>query len=440
MKNISLRNALMASAVACLVYGAPAFATEGYFQNGAGAKSKAVAGADVAAADDAMGASLNPAGIVGIGDELALSATLFNPVRGFKGTTQTGYPSFTPDGKVESSLNYFPVPAFGYVRQIDDMSAFAVNMYGNGGMTTSYNDKLARTVYTSPETSMPCEGVFCGGKVGVNLTQLFVSATYARKLNDKVTVGVSPMFAYQMFKSYGLGMFDQMGAMYGATPGYMTNNGFDDSHGFGVKIGLEAKLTPNLDLGISYQPKINMSRFKSYSGLFADRGDFDIPDDLNVGFAYKLNDNTKFLLAYRHIGYSDVGAIGNSTSAPAWFGMAGGPGFGWDDVDVYKLGVIHKLNDAITLRGGISSNNNPIGPEDVTLNILAPGVQKLHLAGGVNYKTSDANSFDFGITYSPESKVRGIEVTPAGANPYHTNELYMHQLEVTFGWVHKFGK
>ncbi len=42
---------------------APAQATEGYFQHGNGAVSKALAGAGVAYSQDAMGQVLNPAGL-----------------------------------------------------------------------------------------------------------------------------------------------------------------------------------------------------------------------------------------------------------------------------------------------------------------------------------------------------------------------------------------
>ena len=48
----------------------PAFATEGYFQYGFGARQKALAGAGVADGRDATTASLNPAGLVNAPVEL----------------------------------------------------------------------------------------------------------------------------------------------------------------------------------------------------------------------------------------------------------------------------------------------------------------------------------------------------------------------------------
>ena len=71
------------------------------------------------------------------------------------------------------------------------------------------------------------------------------------------------------------------------------------------------------------------------------------------------------------------------------FGATGGPGFGWHDVNVFKVGLQYKVNDQWTLRAGYAYNNNPVQPADVMLNILAPGVVKHHITAGATYKMSD---------------------------------------------------
>ena len=53
-----------------------AFATEGYFTHGAGARNKALAGAGVADGRDATALITNPAGMVGNGTELTVSVSL----------------------------------------------------------------------------------------------------------------------------------------------------------------------------------------------------------------------------------------------------------------------------------------------------------------------------------------------------------------------------
>jgi long-chain fatty acid transport protein len=407
-----------------------ASATEGYFMNGIGAKSKALAGADIAKADDAMGASLNPAGIIGVDSQISFGISAFNPNRGFTGITVPNTGAFTPDGKIESEAKLFPVPSFGYIRKLSDRSAFALNVYGNGGMNTTYKDALNRNI------GMPCAGVFCAGNSGVNLNQLYVAATYATKVGNNLQIGISPIYALQSFEADGLQVF----SMYSSAPTKMTNNETDYSHGFGVKIGIQGQIAPDVTLAAVYQPKMNMSEFEEYAGLFADHGDFDIPENYSIGIAVKYSPKTDVMIGYRHISYSQIGAIGNSTSAQLPFGFVGGPGFGWEDVDTLKIGIENKYNEKLTLRGGVSFNNNPVGNEDVTLNILAPGVQTKHFTFGGTLNLSAANSLDFALMYSPKSKVTGNEVTPNGFNPYHTITLEMNQVEATFSFVHKFAK
>lgn len=429
MKKISIKTLSMAALIISLGTGTSAFATEGYFMNGVGAASKAVAGADIANAHNALASANNPAGILGAGDVLEVGVSLFSPKRGFTGRTAPNMGAFTPNGEVTSGQDYFPVPAFGYVKQLDANSAISLAAFGNGGMNTTYGDVFPRNV------GFPCSGVFCMGKSGVSLNQLYVTGTYARRLNENISIGISPTYVLQAFKASGLGAF----AGVSSSPANMTNRNYDWSSGFGVRLGAEIALSENFRIGASFQPKINMSEFDAYAGLFADKGDFDIPANYSLGIAMDASDKLTLMLGYRHIAYSDVNSVGNSGQTPLPFGAANGPGFGWDDVDTVKLGMEYKTSDEWTWRAGISNNNNPIGPEDVTLNILAPGVVELHLTGGFAHDMGNGNAIEAAFMYAPESKVRGIEVTPQGANPAQTIELNMHQFEATISWAHKFG-
>ncbi len=85
------------------------------------------------------------------------------------------------------------------------------------------------------------------------------------------------------------------------------------------------------------------------------------------------------------INYSGVAAVGNPSSNQAPLGAANGPGFGWKNVDIVKIGVAWRLSDAWTLRAGYNKGDNPIAPADVSFNILAPGVVKTHYTAGFTY-------------------------------------------------------
>ncbi len=415
------------AAAATLLMVSTASATEGYFAHGYGARQSAMAGAGVADATDAMALSINPAGITSGGDQFSLGATVFSPRRGFTVSPGGG---FLPVGETESDSDYFVIPNVGLVRQIDSRSAVSIAAYGNGGMNTDYGN-VSRSF---PECGGG-SGIFCGGGAGVDLSQLFITVGYARRLTDNFSVGIAPIFAYQMFEARGLGAF----AGASVSPSNMTDNGVDTSSGFGVRVGADLELGQHFSLGGSYQSSISMSEMSDYSGLFEGRGSFDIPSNYQVGIAVEPMDGLTLVADYRHINYSEVAAVGNSTTKTTLFGSSGGPGFGWDDVDAFKVGAEYDATDQLVLRLGVGYNENPIGSEDVTLNVLAPGVMEQHFTGGFTYQASDSNALDFAVMFAPESTVSGPEMTPVGATGRRV-ELDMTQFAVTIGWTHTLGQ
>ena len=109
-------------------------ATEGYFQYGYGARQGALAGAGVADSRDAMSLSLNPAGLVDVGRQFQIGASLFMPYRSYT-ATGTG---FIAPGSFDSGSNYFVVPNIAYSSPIDGDSAWGLTLFGNGGMNTNW--------------------------------------------------------------------------------------------------------------------------------------------------------------------------------------------------------------------------------------------------------------------------------------------------------------
>ena len=142
-------------AFAGLLIAGTASATEGYFQNGVGARHKAMAGAGSADAKDATATSINPAGLVHADHELSIAASIFIPDRGFTGS---GGPGFTPVGEFDGNeTSFFVVPDVSYARPWGENGAIGLALVGNGGMNTDY------AAITNPACG-PGNGVFCGGK------------------------------------------------------------------------------------------------------------------------------------------------------------------------------------------------------------------------------------------------------------------------------------
>jgi long-chain fatty acid transport protein len=407
-----------------------ASATEGYFQHGYGARNKALGGAGAADSRDSTAVSLNPAGLVHVENEFTAAISAFSPRREFEGGPTGGFPTFTPAGTVESDSNWFAIPNLSASYRLApnpfvDVIGFSV--YGSGGMNTDYPGVARAGPPGTPS------GIFFGGPLGVDLQQALISVAFAKTIAPGVSVGVAPIIARQQIKLRGLDLF----TLGSSDPGYVTDNGTDVTWGAGVRGGVEWAVTPSVRLGVSGNSPIWSKEFDKYRGLFAEQGDFDIPASIQAGIAVDVTPNLTFLADYRHIWFGSVASIANPSTNAALLGSDNGPGFGWDDVDVVKLGVEWRSSPTLTLRAGYSYATNPISSRDVQFNILAPAVVQHHITAGFEYKVDKAWSVEFAGLYAPEETTSGYEIPPG--NPGHAIDISMYQFEATLGVKYKFG-
>jgi long-chain fatty acid transport protein len=336
-------------------------------------------------------------------------------------------------GTVESDNTLFLIPNFGRNWMLDANSSIGLSIYANGGMNTKWN---------AADTGGP--GVFSSaafglgdGTAGVDLAQMFFSGTYASKMSSTSSWGASVIFAYQKFKAYGLEAFGANG--FSSDASNLTNKGYDDSTGFGLKVGVQGEVSPGISLGASYQSEIAMSEFDKYKGLFAEQGDFDIPATANAGLAWKITPTSVLTFEIQKIWYSKVKAVGNPLMpnlTTALLGDSGGAGFGWKDIDIFRLGYQWESSPGMTWRVGYIDNDQPIASSEVLFNILAPAVQEQHITFGLTKQMDKNSEFTFAAMYSPEEKVSGPN--PLEAPGAQTIELKMKQYELGVAWGWKF--
>jgi long-chain fatty acid transport protein len=264
----------------------------------------------------------------------------------------------------------------------------------------------------------------------------------AYKLAPQHSIGVSLLLGYQQFKAYGLQAFDNAPGFppFTSAPGSVTNNGYSRSNGIGLRLGYLGRLSDKLTVGAAWAPKMNMSRFDGYKGLFAEQGDFDIPSHYSVGLAFMPTPSVTVALDYQRINYSDVASVSNPSMVPQPLGADGGPGFGWDDINVVKLGVQWQATDRWTLRAGYDHGGNPISGKDVTFNILAPGVMTSHYTAGFSWAMDATNDISGSFMMAPRQSVSGSSLFNAvlgpGAGGTETDRMRQYSLGVA--WSHKF--
>jgi len=446
MNQSVLRSATAAFAV-CLIAPDTLYATNGYAPLGWGTQSKAMGGVATALPQDTLVTATNPAGMAFIGTRLDVGVSFFSPSdRGYEANAdysvdpETGNATgpFVTPGRYESDRDWFLIPSFGYNRELDERSSIGFAVYGNGGMNTTYRD---RAVWENFAVS---DSLSATTPTGINLEQLFFELPYSYKFgNGRQAVGIAPIFALQSFEAKGLEPFKAT-SLY---PDKVTNNGEEWSYGFGLHLGWYGEINEKLALGLSYRSKTWMTDLDDYKGLFANGGEFDIPATLNFGVAYKVRPDVTLAFDYQHIFYDEIDAIANSndkdltpcfTESPKpsyCLGGEDGLGFGWDSMDIFKLGVRYDYNEKLSFMGGVSYNTEFSEGRQALFNVLAPATIRWHFTLGATYNHSSTDAFNIALAYMPTEELDG---TSPSITQTQTGSIFMEQQEIEVSWSHRF--
>jgi long-chain fatty acid transport protein len=469
-------------------------ATNGYMSHAYSPTSKGMAGAGEAALpQDSLSIVGNPAGLTRLGQRLDVGLSWFSPHRKYTGLTPDPFTgAYAPIGsgpagvgEVKSQNNDFIVPGLGYSHPLDARSAIGIAFFGNGGMNTDYRSTTTMSnlgtyggnnpMANPPAFSNPLDPRFGRqipgtrqigvGNAGVNLEQMGVSLGYARNVLDNLSLGASVLVGRQTIEVRGVGAFQgftetftqSMIASGGAnaeSPANLSDNGKSTAWGYGLQLGALWDINPQWTLGLSIRSKMYMGRFDKYRDLFAEGGKFDMPAVGTIGLAFKPNNRLSIALDVQQIWYSGVPAIGNQNNLAqrcnlnAAFGPAAdgsiydpssclggsnGPGFGWRDMTIGKLGVQYAINDTLTLRAGFSYATQPIPGREVAFNTLAPGVIQTHYTVGATYRLQKKYELTFWGMYAPEKTVTGPGAFTGTQAP--AISMYQYEVGLNFAWL-----
>ncbi len=432
-------------------------ATNGYFAHGTGLINRALGGAGVAFPQDAMAGATNPAGMAFVGNRIDIGAVLFKPDREYSAGPSLingNMGAFTiGQGTEESGDENFIIPSFGINYMLTERDAIGLSVYGNGGLNTTYDGGSAFFFNPMAMGVVNPPGTFGDGTAGVDLFQIFFNFSYARQFSDNFSVGISPIFAVQGFRANGLGAFAGFTKTFNESgfttvPDNLTSNGTNYSYGGGVQVGALARdVIGTADFGISYRSKMYMDEFDDYSDLFAEDGDFDIPSTLWAGFAVDLTEKITLVADYQKIWYEDVEAVSNDiqnleacpiamlggTDVESCLGGDNGAGFGWDNIDVIKVGLQWQSHPNVTMRFGYSHSDQPIDDDQVLFNILAPGVIEDHITIGATIETK-MGEINLEAMHALSESVKGR----SAFDPTQEIRLKMNQFELGIGWSKEF--
>ena len=416
-----------------------ALATNGYMSHGYGITSKGMAGAGMALPQDTLSVYNNPAGLTRLDKRYDLELELFSPRREYKANDDFAPPpsASVPPGREESSNDYFLIPGFGINLPIDDQRTIGIALAGQGGMNTEYDTATFANFAAPPGSPLNPNGEFTAGEpTGVDLAQMALGLTYAQELGPfaglgitRQSIGITPIIAVQRFKARGLQPFRALSV----SPDKVTNNGYDYSWGGGVRIGwLGSLLRDQLNVGVSYQSKLWMSDFDDYEGLFAKGGDFDIPAIFNFGMAFLITPELSLLADFKRIFYDDIDALANTndialgdiiTDPDKRLGGDEGLGFGWEDINVYSVGLQYRATEKLTVRAGYSAADKPWKNVNTLFNVLAPATVEKHASLGASYGLDKQSRVNFAYTHAFKNTIEGSSTFTGPQTGY----VRMHQ-------------
>jgi long-chain fatty acid transport protein len=429
-----------------LLASAAANATDGYFANGYGMKSIGMGGAATAVALEPFGGAVNPGAMSFLDSQWQLGVSWFSPDRS---ASRTGSGPAGIDGSADSGSTNFFIPEFGINWKYRSDLAFGVTVFGNGGMNTDYpgGQIPAASACAAFNPNPGPYNLLCGnGNLGVDLMQLMIAPYVSWQFTPGHSVGIAPVLAYQRFSAQGLQAFDNPVAS--TAMGSVTNNGTSDAWGGGVRIGYMGQFNPMFSLGVAYATKTSMGEFDEYKGLFAQGGGFDIPSNFSIGVGIRPTDRWLIAVDFERIFYSDVPSVSNPSSlilncfggqTSACLGGSDGAGFGWQDINVWKVGIQYMINEQWTIRGGYNRSDNPVQAADVTFNIVAPGIVQNQWTLGATWKPDAQSEITGAFMYAQRNSMTGTSLfANLGAPPTTSETISMKEMQLGIAYSRKF--
>ncbi len=469
---LSKRILSYALAISCMLGATTScFATNGYFLIGYGAKARAMGGAGVAMGHDSLSAAANPATFADVklsAMQVDIGADFFIPRRAVSHNADI----LGDEYRNNSGANLFLIPAMGGIYKFNRRMTIGMAAVG-AGSNTRYNQSVPECEDNDPNTvGSTFFNYNCNGSptIGINLIQMQMLPTIAYKLTKQHAIGASLAIGIQTFRAYGLGSFGAPGSPlnFSGDRDNLTNRGNDWSYGLGFRLGwLSHFFDRRLSVGLNYSSRVYMTKFDKYSGLFAEQGGFDIPENYAIGLALRPTDKLTFLFDVQKTRYSSVRSIGNPgpdqadpfNFFPTGFGCVAttansggntcamgennGLGFGWQDQMVYKAGIQYEYNPTWTFRLGFNYGKAPIPTDQRLFALLAPAVVEKHATVGLSYKMSKNVEWGMSYVYAFKNTLKGKSVFyPQGINtidelekPNAAMSMYQHSLGITFSYL-----
>ncbi len=204
---------------------------------------------------------------------------------------------------------------------------------------------------------------------------------------------------------------------------YHLNIEAKDSSSYGYNLALSYNATESLNISATYRSKITLdlegSGDASYLGVAKGSSvsmSVPIPANLIIAAAYTFNNLTTVEITYDRTMWSAIQETNLEFKDSTMENVLGkSKPKKWDDTEAYRLGVTHKLNETVTLMGGIAYSTNAAKEEYTSFS--SPEADSMTYALGGRYKLDDSLELGLAVLYADyEDRTSSQPTNPLGVN------------------------
>jgi long-chain fatty acid transport protein len=183
------------------------------------------------------------------------------------------------------------------------------------------------------------------------------SLIFSQKLNRCHSIGISA--DYFDFSHLRNGFQNSDNPARSVSPGHVTNNGTDHSHGIGLTVGWRWKITKSLDFGVAWIKKSYCGQYRKYRGFEPHHAKNYVPQGVGGGFTYRFNSKLAGRLEVLWLNLGNLPNSNNNVLPNGRLnrhkrGSSKSPGPGLQDATFISAGLGYKWNSMISVGGGFS--------------------------------------------------------------------------------------
>ncbi len=418
-----------AALAVCLAAAAPASATNGMRMPGFGPVQNSMAGVGVGATLDGSSILSNPAGLLGLPQQLELGVTYFKPTVSYSGVESPMPPGFSgaviaqPGVQLDSQRGASPIPTLAYLRPIDENLVVGIGAFGVSGMGVDYGQNLY------------------GGPTYTSYLQARLAPAVAFRVNERLSLGVT---LNAMLAQVSWNVASGFGQQAHET---------DSALGIGATFGAKYAVADWLALGAAYETRsyfqdftFNIPAHTAYDPATfqpvsvpagTDKLSFDQPMTASFGFALTPIEPLLVAADAQWIDWTQTNGANkpaysqNQSAAIPW-------NLGWKNQWVFKVGVQVAALEKLKLRGGYNYGRMPLVADRAFENIAFPAISEHHFSLGAGYDFGRV-TVNVGGTYSPKATLSGANADyPAnGGQAIQSYTTSMSQYAIDGGLVWK---